>query len=63
MGSAKTLRDENLYLLTDKFAGCIPEELLSLRIDLQDGAVVLHGDDRVRYGFEELAGKQGFLAR
>ena len=63
MACAKTLRHKSLDLLPNKFTLRISKELLSLRIDLQYGAVALHGDDRVRNGVEELAGKQSFFAR
>jgi hypothetical protein len=56
-----SLRDQNLDPLADQFPALVPEEILGLRIDLNDDAFLIYRNDRVRDGFEQ-AGREKRLS-
>jgi hypothetical protein len=54
----ETRGDEDFDFLSEQFASPIPEQGLSLGVDLYDRAVLLDGYDGIREGLEEGADEQ-----
>src|SRR5579864_2295546 len=58
-----TLGDKHFDLLTDQFVTLIAEQLLGLRIDLNDGSITIDGNDGIRKSLQEIPGKESFHRR
>jgi hypothetical protein len=54
----ETRGDQDFDFLSEQFASLIPEQGLSLGVDLYDGAVLLDGYDGIRDSLKEGAGEQ-----